>query len=67
MGDGDLGVGLKRGCENVLESLNSVDLDNHLQSALIKLADGFSDSFGGTSGPLWGVFFTSMANSLNNV
>jgi len=29
---------------------------------MIRIADEFSDSFGGTSGPLWGVFLSSMAS-----
>lgn len=58
VGDGDLGEGVNRAAKSILPLLDCLDFDNNFSNSIIKLADVFSDSFAGTSGPLWGVFLS---------
>lgn len=64
VGDGDMGLGATRAAKAVLSTLHSLDTDHHLHSSLLSLADLVSDSFAGTSGPLWGVFLSEAASQL---
>ena len=64
VGDGDLGIGASRASKNSMEILNYQDFENDLVNALISIGDIFSDGFGGSSGPLWGVFISQGATML---
>jgi hypothetical protein len=48
-----------------LAVLHCLDTDSHLKDSLLIISDIVSDAFGGTSGPLWGVFIGQCADSLN--
>ena len=64
VGDGDLGIGAARACSLVQKELNSLNFKDDLKGAVLKLADVFSDGFGGSSGPLWGSFIAAGASAL---
>ena len=61
VGDGDLGTGATRAAKSVLGVLNNQNLMSDLQKSMINISDTFSDGFGGSSGPLWGVFLSQGA------
>ena len=67
MGDGDLGIGASRAAKSSLNMVNSLDFQYNLQTSLIQFSDVFSDGFGGSSGPLWGVFISKGATQLKQV
>ena len=46
--------------------MNNLDFENDLKNSILKLSDVFSDGFGGSSGPLWGAFFSTGASKLNS-
>ena len=46
--------------------MNYLDFENDLKNSILKLSDVFSDGFGGSSGPLWGAFFSTGASVLNS-
>lgn len=64
VGDADLGIGAARAAKNVLENLNFLDLQDDLKGSVLKIADLWSDGFGGSSGPLWGSFISAAAGKL---
>ena len=64
VGDGDLGIGAKRASELVLKKLDNLDFEHDLKGALLRVADIWSDGFGGSSGPLWGAFISAAASKL---
>ena len=66
VGDGDLGIGASRAANKALKILNNLDFENNLKNSILKLSDVFSDGFGGSSGPLWGAFFSTGASQLNS-
>ena len=65
VGDGDLGTGAARAGKQVLEIINNLDFQNNLGSSVMKMSEVWSDGFGGSSGPLWGSFFSSAAPKLS--
>jgi len=64
VGDGDLGIGASRASKNSMEIVDHLDLEKDLQKSLIEIGDVFSDGFGGSSGPMWGVFISKGASVL---
>jgi triose/dihydroxyacetone kinase / FAD-AMP lyase (cyclizing) len=65
MGDGDCGTTLLGGSRGVLEALDKGIIDAaDLPQGLMALADVISQCMGGTSGALYGVFFTAFASSI---
>ncbi len=64
VGDGDMGLGATRAAKALLLLLPSLDTDTRFSSSLVAIADLVSDSFAGTSGPLWGVFLSEAASQL---
>jgi len=36
-----------------------LDFENDFKNSILKISDVFSDGFGGSSGPLWGAFFST--------
>lgn len=65
VGDGDLGIGAARACKLVLAVINHLDFQNNLSQSVMKMSDVWSDGFGGSSGPLWGSFFSRAAAKLS--
>ncbi len=62
-GDGDLGISMKRAAEAMQAAINSYPLDN--PSATLKaLGHTLRQVMGGSSGPLYGVFFLRCGNVL---
>jgi dihydroxyacetone kinase len=62
-GDGDLGISMKRVAEAVQEALASYPLDD-LPATLKALGHTLRRVMGGSSGPLYGVFFLRCGNRL---
>jgi len=65
VGDGDLGIGATRSGKLVLAIINNLDFQNNLSGSVMKMSDVWSDGFGGSSGPLWGSFFSRAAAKLS--
>jgi dihydroxyacetone kinase len=63
VGDGDLGISLERGARAVLQALPSYSLDDPA-ATLHALGVTLQHALGGTSGPLYAVFFLRVADSL---
>jgi dihydroxyacetone kinase len=63
VGDGDLGISLERGARAALQALPSYPLDDPA-ATLHALGVTLQRALGGTSGPLYGVFFVRAAGSL---
>lgn len=63
VGDGDLGISLKRGADSVDAAFDTLDLD-HPARALTQVFALLRRSLGGTSGPLYAVFVLRAATSL---
>ncbi len=63
VGDGDLGISLDRGAQAVLDVLPTLPLDDPA-AALHALSLTLQAALGGTSGPLYAVFFLRAANRL---
>jgi triose/dihydroxyacetone kinase / FAD-AMP lyase (cyclizing) len=62
-GDGDLGISLARGANSIQQSLSDYPLDNPVET-LKAIGLTLQDVLGGSSGPLYGVLFLRVANSL---
>lgn len=66
-GDGDHGIGMKRGSIAAAETAASVLEQNAgAQTLLTRAADAWSDRAGGTSGALWGVILHALGNALTD-
>jgi len=63
VGDGDLGISLERGARAVLQALPSYSLDDPAVT-LHALGVTLQRALGGTSGPLYAVFFLRAADAL---
>lgn len=63
VGDGDLGISLKRGADSVEAAFDTLDLDRPAR-ALAQLAAVLRRSLGGTSGPLYTMFLLRAATVL---
>ncbi len=63
VGDGDLGISLDRGAQAVLDALPALPLDDPA-AALHSLSLTLQAALGGTSGPLYSVFFLRASNRL---
>lgn len=63
VGDGDLGISLERGARAALQALPSYPLDDPA-ATLYALGVTLQRALGGTSGPLYAVFFLRAAGSL---
>ena len=63
VGDGDCGVGLKRGAEGVLKVLPSISSDD-LMEAFAKICPTVETTMDGTSGALYAIFLNSLASNL---
>jgi len=66
-GDGDHGIGMQRGSHAALAAATTaVDRGAGARTALEWAGDGWSDKAGGTSGALWGVILTRIAEKLGD-
>jgi len=64
-GDGDCGLTLKSGASGVLERLESGDIDGEdVISAAIGISRVAEERMGGTSGALYSIFFSALAQGL---
>lgn len=63
VGDGDMGLNIEKASKVILQSLDSLSL-NHPGEAFHQLALILQEALGGTSGPLYTVFFLRMAKVL---
>lgn len=63
VGDGDCGVGLKRGAEAVLNVLPNI-LSDDVMMAFAKIVPTVEKYMDGTSGALYAIFLNSLASSL---
>jgi len=64
-GDGDLGVSMRRAAEAILASVDQFPLDN-IPATLNQLGHTSQRVMGGSSGPLYGVFFLRSSNILES-
>ena len=65
VGDGDLGISLARGAKAIERDLQSYDLDNPA-ATLAALSQTLREALGGSSGPLYAVFFLRAAKELEH-
>jgi D-erythrulose 4-kinase len=66
-GDGDHGIGMKRGSLAAAETAASVLVQNAgARTVLARAADAWSDRAGGTSGALWGVILHAVGDALGD-
>lgn len=66
VGDGDCGVGLKRGAEAILKRLNGTKLSEDLVLSLETIVQVVETTLDGTSGALYTIFLNSLAHNLRN-
>ncbi|KAI9816780.1 MAG: hypothetical protein M1827_001425 [Pycnora praestabilis] len=64
VGDGDCGIGLKRGAEAVLKLLEEAKLSNDAVVLVTKIAQAVENSMDGTSGALYAIFLNALAHGL---
>jgi dihydroxyacetone kinase len=66
-GDGDHGIGMQRGSHAARDAaIAARDAGAGAQTVLARAADAWSDRAGGTSGALWGLILTSLADKLGD-
>ncbi|KAI9755080.1 MAG: hypothetical protein M4579_004419 [Chaenotheca gracillima] len=63
-GDGDCGVGLKRGAEAILQLLSGSGLSEDAVVSVSRIAQVVEKSMDGTSGALYSIFLNALASSL---
>ncbi|KRX08442.1 DhaL domain [Pseudocohnilembus persalinus] len=64
VGDGDCGTGMARACQSVLQNLDFLQFDKAFASSLISLGEIIANNYGGTSGPLYGIFLSEASREL---
>ncbi|KAI1825565.1 dihydroxyacetone kinase [Xylaria intraflava] len=64
VGDGDCGIGLKRGAEAVLEHLNETKATGDLVVDVANIVPVIENSMDGTSGALFAIFLNALVHSL---
>ncbi|KAG6033128.1 hypothetical protein E4U41_007000 [Claviceps citrina] len=67
VGDGDCGVGLKRGAEAILNHLASTPLTADPVTSLTSIIPVVESSMDGTSGALYAIFLNALARSLRSL
>ncbi|KIJ20848.1 hypothetical protein PAXINDRAFT_174258 [Paxillus involutus ATCC 200175] len=63
-GDGDCGLTLKAGASGVLEALNHSVTGEDVVNSVITISQVTEEKMGGTSGALYSIFFSSLAQAL---
>ncbi|KAK5119082.1 hypothetical protein LTR62_000293 [Meristemomyces frigidus] len=66
VGDGDCGIGLKRGAEGVLSALNSAQQQKDAALYLDKIISVVENTMDGTSGALYAIFLNALAHGLRS-
>ncbi|KAL9124624.1 MAG: hypothetical protein Q9217_006055 [Psora testacea] len=66
VGDGDCGLGLKRGAEATLDALTQIQADD-IMYAFSKICPTIESSMDGTSGALYAIFLNSLASSMRSL
>ncbi|KAM6497094.1 dihydroxyacetone kinase [Amanita muscaria] len=67
-GDGDCGLTLKAGAEAVLAKITDGSIDGHdIVRSIIAMASAAEESMGGTSGALYSIFFSGLAQGLHQL
>ncbi|KAL7271832.1 dihydroxyacetone kinase Dak1 [Rhizina undulata] len=66
VGDGDCGIGLKRGAEAVLQYIQDGKLDADAVVAVANIADVIEESMDGTSGAIYSIFVNSLVKALRD-
>lgn len=66
VGDGDCGIGLKRGAEAILRLLESTNISDDAVLSLEKIVQLVETNMDGTSGALYTIFLNSLAHNLRN-
>lgn len=66
VGDGDCGIGLKRGAEAILNLLTNTDMSNDAIASLEKIVQIVETDMDGTSGALYAIFLNSLAHTLRS-
>lgn len=64
VGDGDCGIGLKRGAEAVLKELSSGDLPTDAVAFVNKIVPVVENYMDGTSGAIYAIFLNALAHGL---
>ena len=64
VGDGDCGIGMKRGAEAVLKLLDSNDLTEDAMLSFARIVQVVENTMDGTSGALYAIFLNSLAHNL---
>ena len=64
VGDGDCGVGLKRGAEGILKMLEGDDLSDDVVMNMAQIVPIIETTMDGTSGALYAIFLNSLAHQL---
>jgi triose/dihydroxyacetone kinase / FAD-AMP lyase (cyclizing) len=64
VGDGDCGIGLKRGAQGVLKFLSDTKLSGDAVIDVSKIVQVVENTMDGTSGALYAIFLNSLVNSL---
>ncbi|CAL8574589.1 dihydroxyacetone kinase Dak1 [Xanthoria parietina] len=64
VGDGDCGVGLKRGAEGINQYLEEVDIPTDALLSLTKIASIVEATMDGTSGALYAIFLNALAANI---
>ncbi|KAG6008059.1 hypothetical protein E4U21_005072 [Claviceps maximensis] len=67
VGDGDCGIGLKRGAQAILNHVTSTPLTSDPLSSLTSIIPIVESSMDGTSGALYAIFLNALANSLRSL
>ena len=66
VGDGDCGIGLKRGAEGVLDHLNGASDQSDAALYLDKIISIVENTMDGTSGALYAIFLNALAHGLRS-
>ena len=66
VGDGDCGLGLKRGAESTLSALDKIESDDIIY-AFAEICPTIETSMDGTSGALYAIFLNSLASNIRSL
>ena len=66
VGDGDCGIGLKRGADGILKLLERTDISDDAVVTLSKIVQVVENTMDGTSGALYAIFLNALAHNLRS-
>jgi dihydroxyacetone kinase len=66
VGDGDCGITLSRGASAVRARVDSMGGDTDIISTILSIAEAIEDNMDGTSGAVYGIFFTALAAAMRS-